>query len=206
MMRFVDVGARGGVKQKWRIHKEIIEVHAFEPNRDEWEDLKKFVWWESAKLYPYALWRFPATLELYITKDPGYTSVYRPIPLHERLEVVRTDTVEARTLDSFEIEPTFIKLDTQGSELDILMGAEKSLESCFGVEAEVEYQPLYQGQPLFDDVTGFMKERGFSIWRTTATRFAVPGVWFTDAIYLKDGTEGSEERKFIESLYPTQEA
>ena len=199
---YVDVGARGGIKQFWRLQKDLLDVHAFEPNKDEWEPLKKWIWWEEANLYPYALWRFPATLDLYVTKDPGLTSVYKPRQLHERMEVVRTDQVEARTLDSFELKPDFIKVDVQGAELDVLRGAEKSIEECTGVEAEVSYQQGYEGQPLFDDITHFMNSRGFSLWRTTATRMLFDGVWFTDAIYLKDGTEGTKKRAMIEAAYP----
>ncbi len=195
---FVDVGARGGVNQRWRLAREKVEVHAFEPNVDEWENLKKTIWWDDAVLYPYALWRFDADLELYVTKDPGLTSVYLPIQGNERMEVVRTDMVEARTLDSFDLNPDFLKIDTQGSELDVLMGAEKSLENCTSVEVEVSYQAGYQGQPLFKDVDHFLQSRGFELFKTTATRLLIDNVWFTDAIYLKG--EG-EARKFAEGVY-----
>ena len=201
MIKYVDVGARGGVKQIVRLQKDIIEVHAFEPNPDEWEDLGKLVWWDNAKLYPYALWSCDRTLDLYITKNPGYTSVYKPLPLAEWLEVERGEQVDARTLDSFDIEPDFIKIDTQGSELDILKGSVRSLEGCTGVEAEVELQRVYEDQPLKKDVDRFMESLGFSLWKTTAVRAVVDGVWFTDAIYLKDGTEGTKTRQVIESFY-----
>ena len=46
----------------------------------------------------------------------------------------------------------FLKLDTQGSELAILEGAGRLLDDCLGIEVEVEFAPLYIGQPLFTDV------------------------------------------------------
>jgi hypothetical protein len=58
-----------------------------------------------------------------------------------------------------------IKLDTQGSELDILRGAEKALRGCIFVIVEAEFNPLYEGQPLFCDVDRFLRDRGFSLWR-----------------------------------------
>ena len=59
----------------------------------------------------------------------------------------------------------FIKLDTQGAELEILRGAGPLLDRCLGIEAEVMFMPLYEGQPVFADVDGFLRSRGFSLWR-----------------------------------------
>jgi hypothetical protein len=58
-----------------------------------------------------------------------------------------------------------MKVDVQGAELDVLRGAERSLESARVIETEVEFQELYRGQPLFTDVDRFLRERGFGLWR-----------------------------------------
>ena len=39
----------------------------------------------------------------------------------------------------------FIKIDTQGSELEILRGASDLLKSVIGIEVEVEFIELYKG-------------------------------------------------------------
>src|SRR5207248_2510884 len=59
----------------------------------------------------------------------------------------------------------FIKLDTQGSELDILQGAGFLLDDCLGLQLEVMFSPLYEGQPLFADVDTYLRSRGFVLWR-----------------------------------------
>ena len=47
------------------------------------------------------------------------------------------------------INPDFVKLDTQGTELYILKGMQHTLtRSIFGVEAEVQFIEMYRGQPL----------------------------------------------------------
>ena len=51
----------------------------------------------------------------------------------------------------------FIKLDTQGSELDILHGAGSLLDNCSGLQLEVMFSPLYEGQPLFADVDAYLR-------------------------------------------------
>ena len=62
-------------------------------------------------------------------------------------------------------EIAFLKLDTQGSELDILRGAGTALDRCLGIEIEVEFVPIYVGQPLFADVDQWLRARGFLLWR-----------------------------------------
>jgi len=58
-----------------------------------------------------------------------------------------------------------IKLDTQGSELDILTGAINALRGVIALEIEVEFNPIYTGQPLFADVDTFLRRHGFVLWR-----------------------------------------
>jgi hypothetical protein len=58
----------------------------------------------------------------------------------------------------------FLKLDVQGSELDILKGATDLLKhSLLGAKIEVEFVELYKGQPLFPDIHRFMTDSGFEL-------------------------------------------
>jgi Methyltransferase FkbM domain len=61
----------------------------------------------------------------------------------------------------------FIKLDTQGSELEILQGGVRALAGVRCVEVEVEFNPIYRGQPLFYEVDAFMRGQGFVLWKLT---------------------------------------
>jgi len=62
--------------------------------------------------------------------------------------------------------PDFLSIDTQGSELDILAGAERVLGSdVVAIVCEVEFQPIYREQPLFGDVSRFLAIRGFQFVR-----------------------------------------
>jgi hypothetical protein len=58
--------------------------------------------------------------------------------------------------------PINLKLDTQGSELSILRGAERVLLSAELVETELSLVPLYRGGP-FNEVIEFLDERGFGL-------------------------------------------
>jgi FkbM family methyltransferase len=78
-----------------------------------------------------------------------------------------TVTVPTKTLDScnyFEGQPIdFIKIDVQGSELDILNGGEKTIKNTEFVLIEASLIEYNQGAPLVEDIIDKMKEYGFYI-------------------------------------------
>jgi len=57
-----------------------------------------------------------------------------------------------------------IKIDTQGTELDILEGAQDCLaSSIFMAEVEVFFLERYKHQPLCHDIVAYMQARGFEL-------------------------------------------
>jgi len=208
MITFVDIGARGGIKQKWRLIRDQLKVVCFEPNPEEQENLRKQVWWEDAVIIPSGLWCVKGTINLYITENPGLTSVYKLSPkMVGRLsandfKVVKTIRMPVNTLDSYDLKPDFIKLDTQGSELEILKGAEESLKTTTCIECEVEFEEVYDGQGLFCDIHAFLLARGFTLWGIT-TRYlsGTRATLFGDGVWFRDGTEGERKREIIEGVY-----
>ena len=59
--------------------------------------------------------------------------------------------------------PQFVKVDTQGYELEVLKGFGDRLDEVIAAELEVSFHPLYEEQPDFDTVRSFMEERGFQL-------------------------------------------
>ncbi len=110
---------------------------------------------------------------LYHTNHPMCSSLYKPNDrlnsLYNGLEVAylkEVDSVETVSLDSFcqtynfdTID--FIKIDIQGAELDVFKGAKETLSSTLMIISEVEFIEIYENQPLFGDVTAYLKEEGF---------------------------------------------
>jgi len=65
-------------------------------------------------------------------------------------------------LDGIALDPPcLLKIDVQGSELDVLMGAERTLQSIDEALVECSLIELYRGQALASDVVRHMTERGF---------------------------------------------
>lgn len=81
-------------------------------------------------------------------------------------EAVDTEAVTVTPLDSmiYEIElcpPVLLKIDVQGFELELLKGAERSLNQIDDIYVELSFRPLYEDQPLAYNVIAWLKVRGF---------------------------------------------
>jgi FkbM family methyltransferase len=172
----VDVGARGGIQQHWRGLREHSIFVGFEPDRTECARLVANAL-PNERYIDQALHARSTRATLHCCVRPTCSSLYAPnLPMLEDIygdaesfRVVRTEPLECTSLDNLLREgvcaaPSFIKLDTQGSELDILIGAsERGLDTVIGIETEVEFLPLYQNQPLFTDVDLFLRGAGFEL-------------------------------------------
>jgi FkbM family methyltransferase len=60
-------------------------------------------------------------------------------------------------------EQTFLKIDVQGFELEVLRGARRTLDCVVGIDCELSFVPLYREAPLFQEVVDFLSERGFGL-------------------------------------------
>jgi FkbM family methyltransferase len=98
-------------------------------------------------------------------QDARYDAVYG-----QENKVVEVRNVMIRSLDTLvrdgkvpgDLMPDFISLDTQGSELDILRGAEATVrDHCLALATEIEFHPMYEGQPLFSGIFDFALDHGF---------------------------------------------
>ena len=205
----VDVGARGGLKSNWAAAKRHLRLVGFEPDKREFNKLSDGRPAETSTTFlDVALHNQRGPIRFNIARDRGLSSIFEPdrtfldaFPESNRFDIVEVQPVEADTLDNQLghhriADVDFIKADTQGSELLVLEGARQALSTMvIGVEVEVEFAPIYRGQPLFADVDGFLRSLGFVLFdlrpcywkRTSGRRIGGPRgqiVW-ADALYLK---------------------
>ena len=59
--------------------------------------------------------------------------------------------------------PDLIKLDVQGAEMDVLLGAKKSLENCNDLIIELQSDDYNMGSPKFDEVKAYLETIGFTM-------------------------------------------
>ena len=93
------------------------------------------------------------------------TELLKKFQYLEELTKVKVRTEEkTKRLDFFEeiVDADYLKVDAQGSEVDIFNGAEKLLtDSILVVHTEVCFIPLYKRQPLFAEIDQSLREKGF---------------------------------------------
>lgn len=128
------------------------------------------------------------------------------------MEVVGELPMTLRRMDavSGDFTPDVLKIDTQGTELDVLRGAGHLLDSVLAVEMEVEFVPQYLGQALFSEVDQFMRQQGFTLralrrsyWRTKADHKHSYGgqIMHGDALYLRPERMNCQKGHVILSAY-----
>lgn len=117
--------------------------------------------------------------------------------------------------------PDFIKVDTDGHDICVIMGAQRQLESALGVKIECRFN-VQSGRYAnsFANVDRFMRSVGFSLFHIDPqryTRASLPGTFCynalaqtqwgpvgeTDAIYFRDLAHPDYDRVF--GFHPTGE-
>ena len=174
----VDAGCRWGTQDEWLALGSAVRIYGFDPDEEECRRLSASLPLGAPVEYvPLGLGARDGPRTLHITEEPACSSLYPPdeelvesIPELGVIELRETADVHLRTLDGWAADAGVgridcMKLDVQGAELDVLRGATQSLRTTRMLEVEVTFNPIYKGQALFGEVDGFLRERGFVLWR-----------------------------------------
>lgn len=96
-------------------------------------------------------------LDSHVLAAPGSACVGREqVPL-SRLDTLAPDYLTPATVP-------FLKIDTQGYEDRVLDGAIEMLDKTMGLQLELSFVHLYEGQLLYDALTERLRALGYSIW------------------------------------------
>ena len=63
------------------------------------------------------------------------------------VEMKRLDTLFPELIAPLQNPRVFLKMDTQGFDLEVVRGAEGCLGQCLGLQSELSVEPLYNGMP-----------------------------------------------------------
>ncbi|PIP37489.1 MAG: hypothetical protein COX19_16635 [Desulfobacterales bacterium CG23_combo_of_CG06-09_8_20_14_all_51_8] len=181
---YVDCGARNEFNNLLVEMLPTAKYIGFEPDRQECDRLVRLAK-QGYSYYPVALGKSAEKRSLYITSNSACSSLLQPnnefwdqfLYCAEQIKIEAIQEIQTVPLDSFlpgikihHID--FLELDTQGTELEILQGAESFLSSTvLGIKVEVEFSYMYQNQPLFSDIDPYLRQFDFMLFDLSRHRY-----------------------------------
>ena len=173
----IDIGANDGGYASRLIEMEFRgKILSFEPLLNEWEMIsKKSRTQEKWIIAPrMALGEKEYVAEINVSKNRASSSLRKIKSLHveaeetsqtvsfERVIVQRLDAVSLKEIDA--ARRIFLKIDTQGYELQVIKGCEGLLERVVGIQLELSLTELYEGQETYKTLMDEMEGLGFVLW------------------------------------------
>ncbi len=188
-----DVGANTGqFAREIRTHGYHGPIVSFEPMTEAFRIL-------SERFRPDPLWKgenfalgeTEGQARIHISQNSFSSSILDILPSHVRSAPASScsgqETINVRTLDSvisgYSPKKFYVKIDTQGFEDRVLNGAQQCLHRIVGIQIEMSFVPLYEGQVLFLDLFKRLTNNGFTLM-ALEPGFADPG---TDQLLQADG-------------------
>jgi len=106
----------------------------------------------------------------------------RHLQEHPHITFPEELTIKQYPLDQFDTNDyQMLNLDVQGYELEVLKGAERTLNSIKYIYTEVNTNNLYDGCVLLDEMDSWLKEKNF----IRKEIYLTPHGW-GDAFYMKE--------------------
>lgn len=173
----LDVGANdGGYGEELKRSGYEGRILSFEPLRDVHAHLMKrassYTGWSVAPCM--ALGAVDGEIDINIAGNSKSSSLLEMAQLHEaaapQSQYIGLQRTDIRRLDSLSLDVLekaarpFLKIDTQGFELEVLKGAAGVFPRIVGVQVEMSLAPLYLGQPIFGDLIDLLRRQGFELW------------------------------------------
>jgi len=167
----IDVGAnKGQFSLIARYLFPDIEIHAFEPLEKE-RSLFSSVVHGNTKLYPVALAAETSTREFFVASRRDSSSLLRIGTAQKMAYGVEHDSTQTVSVVRFSdilngtdlSRPVLMKIDVQGGELSVLLGAAELLRHVDFIYCEASFVPLYDEQPLASQIVAYLLEKRFCL-------------------------------------------
>jgi FkbM family methyltransferase len=162
----IDVGAGKGTFPLLNTFPESEYVW-IEPLTEFEEDLKKLVHKFNGQYIIAGAGKFNGKSMIHVHSDLYGSSLYKESDGEEvdgksrEIQIIMLDDLVGKYNLGGDV---LLKVDVQGTELDVLDGAQKVLQYCELVILEVSFFKFLKYAPEFYDVIDYMKKRGFAVY------------------------------------------
>ena len=195
----LDIGANEGqYAENIRIGGYKNMILSFEPIKEPFEKLKEL----SAKdslwdAYNFALGDYDGQAEINISGNSVCSSILDLLDTHieaaPQSKYIGFQKIEIRSIDSIfkelniEKRIIFMKIDTQGFEKNVLLGARSSLKSIKALQVEMSVQQLYKGEDLYYQLSDFLYNEGFRLIKIVRGLTKTDGELLQfDGVFMRD--------------------
>lgn len=184
----IHIGAHYGEEVSNYVNLGIDDIVLFEPLKENFEVLKNNVSELNANITGYcvALGNKNQNVNMFLSSNNlESSSVLKPkihLNLHPEVVFSGEELVEMKRLDDFLFENyNFINLDVQGYEMEVLKGAQKTLENIDYLYCEVNRNEVYEGNAYIEEIDNYLSNYNM---RRVETSWWYDGPW-GDALYIK---------------------
>lgn len=195
----LDIGSQGGVIDIVKKYSDYFEVIMCEPIKEEADEMRAQGYKviekplsKESKEVTFFETQLSAGSSMYKPKGP-YLDFYNPDPKYLALyDTVKETQIKCSTI-SEELsrlnvkELDFLKLDTQGSELDILKGIGNYKPVM--IMTEVQYLPFYDGVPSTYEVCQYLINSGYIPFALTSSLARTLCPTYGDGIFMPSWVE-----------------
>jgi FkbM family methyltransferase len=201
----IDVGARYGMHPSWSGFRGELKYFAFEPDTEEAERLRQTNDKKSFEVIEAAVFNKEGEFDFNLLVHRGMSSFLTPDLESESFkdlkpglgDIEKTIKIRTKPLDSFTTEHhwsvDFLKVDTEGTEHEVIESAEKTIESgVLGVRSSVNFNPAFHDQKLFSATHDFLVTKGFMLLNIDYFGFGYPKL----GLFKKPDPSFPESRRY----------
>ena len=178
----IDIGANKGQTIDWALNLfDKIKIYSFEPTKELFVQLEaKYKKMANIHLSKLAMSNYNGTTKFYTSSYSLTNSLLKPKmniykkfidkaifdkmneQFEETVDVIKFDDWYAQNQKDWEID--ILKIDTQGNDYNVLIGAVNSLNNISVIIIEIEYLEFYEGSVPFYKIIELLMDHGFIVY------------------------------------------
>lgn len=102
------------------------------------------------------------------------------------IDVKRLDSLFPSIIENIVSPKVFLKMDTQGYDLEVFEGTRQCLRHIHGLQSELSVQPLYKNMPHYNESLSIYEQAGFELYNlSVVNRISTGGFLELNAFFRR---------------------